>query len=258
MHLQVTSQGQNTQTPLLRLGEMEAKRSVPARQYTALAKVFIIVTKAAQAEQLRSDLAQRGFHCLVVSSKDEAIERIAGQSTGVALLEMEAASAGPAASELAQMMKQKASIHVISLVSREALNDLDTIHGMDDFVVEPWDTAEVAARIRRAIKQQDTLESENVIRCGDLVMDSARCEVSLGDKPVALTFREYQLLRFLATNKGTVFTREALLNKVWGWDYYGGDRTVDVHIRRLRSKIEDMNHCFIETVRNVGYRFAEL
>jgi two-component system alkaline phosphatase synthesis response regulator PhoP len=72
-----------------------------------------------------------------------------------------------------------------------------------------------------------------------------------------LTFREYQLLKFLASNKGKVFTREALLNKVWGWDYYGGDRTVDVHIRRLRSKIEDPTHTFIETVRNIGYRLRE-
>jgi two-component system alkaline phosphatase synthesis response regulator PhoP len=62
------------------------------------------------------------------------------------------------------------------------------------------------------------------------------------------------LLKFLASNKGKVFTREDLLNKVWGWDYYGGDRTVDVHIRRLRSKIEDQTHTFIETVRNIGYR----
>jgi two-component system alkaline phosphatase synthesis response regulator PhoP len=102
------------------------------------------------------------------------------------------------------------------------------------------------------------MESEDVIRCGDLVIDSAKCEVSLSGKPIILTFKEYQLLKFLASNKEKVFTREALLNKVWGWDYYGGDRTVDVHIRRLRSKIEDINHSFIETIRNIGYRFRKL
>jgi DNA-binding response OmpR family regulator len=69
------------------------------------------------------------------------------------------------------------------------------------------------------------------------------------------TYKEYELLRFLATNPDTVFTRETLLNKVWGYDFYGGARTVDVHVRRLRSKIEDRSHSFIETVRNVGYRF---
>ena len=72
---------------------------------------------------------------------------------------------------------------------------------------------------------------------------------------IELTFKEYELLKFLASHQGRVYTREALLNKVWGYDYYGGDRTVDVHIRRLRSKIEDAKHTFIETVRNIGYRF---
>jgi DNA-binding response OmpR family regulator len=73
---------------------------------------------------------------------------------------------------------------------------------------------------------------------------------------VSLTFREYELLKFLATNPGRVFTRDALLNGVWGEDFFGGDRTVDVHIRRLRSKIEDEANNFIETVRNIGYRFV--
>ena len=70
-----------------------------------------------------------------------------------------------------------------------------------------------------------------------------------------MTYKEYELLRFLALNEGKVCTREMLLNRVWGYDFYGGARTVDVHIRRLRSKIEDRHHTFIETVRNVGYRF---
>ena len=79
----------------------------------------------------------------------------------------------------------------------------------------------------------------------------------MGCKVVELTFKEYELLKFLASNRGRVYTREALLNKVWGYDYYGGDRTVDVHVRRLRSKIEDSKRTFIETVRNIGYRFIK-
>ena len=92
---------------------------------------------------------------------------------------------------------------------------------------------------------------------GDLKIDQARCEVSVGEKLVSLTFKEYELLKFLVTNRGRVFTRESLLDKVWGFDYFGGDRTVDVHVRRLRSKIEDAEHSFIETVRGIGYRFKD-
>ena len=97
-----------------------------------------------------------------------------------------------------------------------------------------------------------------MIKCGGLIIDLARCEVTVSGVTVELTFKEYELLKFLASNKGRVFTREALLNKVWGYDYYGGDRTVDVHIRRLRSKIEVSDYSFIETVRNIGYRFKNI
>ena len=89
----------------------------------------------------------------------------------------------------------------------------------------------------------------------DLVLDLGNYKVFVAGQLVTLTYKEYELLRFLAQNKDKVFTREALLNRVWGYDYYGGARTVDVHIRRLRSKLEDNEHTFIETVRNVGYRF---
>ena len=98
---------------------------------------------------------------------------------------------------------------------------------------------------------------KQIIMSGDLAIDTASCEVSLGGRNIELTFREYELLRFLATNKGQVFPREALLNKVWKYDYLGGERTVDVHIRRLRSKIRDIDHNFINTVRNIGYRFRK-
>jgi two-component system alkaline phosphatase synthesis response regulator PhoP len=98
-------------------------------------------------------------------------------------------------------------------------------------------------------------ETGEIIRRGDLSIDVEMCEVSLGGNLVELTFKEYELLKFLATYPGRVHSRDVLLDRVWGYDYYGGDRTVDVHIRRLRSKIEDHNHTFIDTVRNVGYRF---
>ena len=113
----------------------------------------------------------------------------------------------------------------------------------------------VAARVRRAIWLKSGVESDNTLSAGDLRLDLANYKVYVSGRPIELTYKEYELLRFLATNQDKVFTREALLNRVWGYDFYGGARTVDVHIRRLRSKIEDRAHTFIETVRNVGYRF---
>ena len=218
-------------------------------------RVFIIANESEQAKKLRAELAQRDFDCLIVPYNDEAIEQIAGQSPGVMLLDADEAPTGSKAWELAQSIRQDMNIPLIALMSREKLNGLDSI--VDDFVVKPWEVNEVTARIKRILRQKGSVDSEDIIKCGDLVIDLAKYEVSLNGKPIMLTFREYQLLKFLASNKGKVFTREALLNKVWGWDYYGGDRTVDVHVRRLRSKIEDPTHTFIETVRNIGYRLRE-
>ena len=218
-------------------------------------RVFIIANESEQARKLSSELAQRGFDCLIVPHNDEAIEQIAGQSLGVMLLDTDEATFGSEAWELARRIRQDMNIPLIALMSREKLNGLDS--SIDDFVVKPWEANEVTARIKRILRQKGSIDSEDIIRCGDLVIDLDKYEVSLGSKLILLTFREYQLLKFLASNKGKVFTREALLNKVWGWDYYGGDRTVDVHIRRLRSKLEDPTHTFIETVRNIGYRLRE-
>ena len=99
------------------------------------------------------------------------------------------------------------------------------------------------------------MDHKNLIQKGKLTIDVSKYEVRLGEKKIDLTFTEFELLKFLCVNPGTVFTREVLLSKVWGYEYYGGTRTVDVHIRRLRSKIESKSSTYIETVRNIGYKF---
>ena len=223
-----------------------------------MSRVFIIANEKEPARQLGAELAQGGLDCLIVSSKDRAIEQTSGQSFGVMLLDVDEATIGSEVWEQAQRIRQERQIPLIAIVSKEELNSLNSNINMDDFVVKPWKAIEIIARIKRILRQKEGMESEDVIRCGDLVIDSEKCEVSLCGKPIILTFKEYQLLKFLASNKGKVFTRYILLDKVWGWDYYGGDRTVDVHIRRLRSKIEDSTHTFIDTVRNIGYKFKDL
>ena len=149
-------------------------------------------------------------------------------------------------------------LSVIALVPETRLADLGTTLGVDDFLLSPPNNEELLARSRRAISQTPSHDSEELIRVGDLAINTANYEVSLQGRRVNLRFKEYELLLLMATNSGRVYTREALLNRVWGYDYLGGTRTVDVHVRRLRSKIEDADHTFIETVWNVGYRFKDV
>ncbi len=144
---------------------------------------------------------------------------------------------------------------VIALLSPDQLAAFDPTQGFEDFLPSGATAAELCARVRQTLWKRQRVDSKHLLKVGSLVMDLANYTVHVAGRPVELTFKEYELLCFLATNRGRVFTREALLNKVWGYDFYGGARTVDVHVRRLRSKIEDRHNTFIETVRNVGYRF---
>lgn len=146
---------------------------------------------------------------------------------------------------------------VIALVSPEMLLDFDLKLGVNDFVVSPPDTDEVVTRVKLTLHRNRNDDDDDVIRAGSLVINPSTYEVSLRGKRVNLRFKEYELLRLLATNPGRVYSREALLSSIWGYDYFGGTRTVDVHIRRLRSKIEDAEHPYIETIWNVGYRFRD-
>jgi two-component system alkaline phosphatase synthesis response regulator PhoP len=143
----------------------------------------------------------------------------------------------------------------LAVLRSDQLASFDVQMGFDDFLVHPSIADEAVARVRRAIWKKSGVESDNTLRLGELLIDLGNYKAFVSGRPMELTYKEYELLRFLATNRDKVFTREALLNRVWGYDFYGGARTVDVHIRRLRSKIEDGHHTFIETVRNVGYRF---
>ena len=156
---------------------------------------------------------------------------------------------------LLESSARPARLPLLLLLRAEQMAAVDPASPVDDFVVLPAVPEELALRLRRAIWRKTGLDALSTLRSGDLVVDLANYKVFVAEQPVNLTFKEFELLRFLMTNRGKVFTREALLNRVWGYEYYGGARTVDVHIRRLRSKIETGSTVYIETVRNVGYRF---
>ncbi|HQR28433.1 MAG TPA: response regulator transcription factor [Nocardioides sp.] len=132
---------------------------------------------------------------------------------------------------------------------------------MDDVVLDTCGPAELEARIRLAIgrfaAQREAADPEaGVIRSGEVTVDEATYTARVGGRTLDLTFKEFELLKYLAQHPGRVFSRQQLLSEVWGYDYFGGTRTVDVHVRRLRAKLGPENETLIGTVRNVGYRFV--
>ena len=148
-----------------------------------------------------------------------------------------------------------AEIPVVVILPLVSLDGITTSRAEIEVCFQPCTPEEVSLRLKIAISRNAPLEASNIITRGDLVIDCDRYEVTLKGLKVDLTYKEYELLKYLASNPGRVFSRESLLRSVWEYDYFGGTRTVDVHIRRLRSKIDDVSNHFIETQWNVGYRF---
>ena len=126
----------------------------------------------------------------------------------------------------------------------------------DDFVVVPIAPEELAARLRHLAALRRTALGAEVIEHGELTINLETYQAAVAGRALDLTYMEYELLRFFSTNPGRVLTRETLLSRVWGYEYYGGARTVDVHVRRLRAKLGEEHAHLIHTVRSVGYRFG--
>ncbi len=127
----------------------------------------------------------------------------------------------------------------------------------DDFVVSPVNERELEVRLKHQQWRLGRGSRPELVEYGDLVLNLETYQAAIAKRPLDLTYMEYELLKFLAQHPGKVFTREALLNRVWGYEYYGGARTVDVHVRRLRAKLGEEYANLIQTVRSVGYRFGQ-
>jgi DNA-binding response OmpR family regulator len=150
---------------------------------------------------------------------------------------------------------------VLIVVTEGGLAVVAADWGIDDVLLVTTGPAEIDARIRIALGRVDAARDPNdpeahIIRGGEVVVDEATYTAKLGRRVLDLTFKEFELLKYLVQHPGRVFTREQLLQEVWGYDYFGGTRTVDVHVRRLRAKLGPENESLIGTVRNVGYRFV--
>lgn len=128
----------------------------------------------------------------------------------------------------------------------------------DDFCVQPVVAEEVVARLEHLFRQSGRGLAPDLIEYGPLMLNLETYQAAVAGRVLDLTYMEYELLRFLAGHPGKVFTRETLLNRVWGYEYYGGARTVDVHVRRLRAKLGEEHAHLIQTVRSVGYRFGQV
>lgn len=211
---------------------------------------LLILTSAVHSDVLPAlALLSHGTHYIPA----QADQLIAAPASDLILVDARLSLA--AAKSLCQILRTTGiSVPLLLVITEGGLAAVSPDWGVDDVILDTAGPAEVDARIRLAAGRAARTETSSTIRAAGVVIDEASYSAKVHGKPLDLTYKEFELLRFLAAHPSRVFTREQLLSEVWGYDYFGGTRTVDVHVRRLRAKLGDQE-ALIGTVRNVGYRF---
>jgi DNA-binding response OmpR family regulator len=166
--------------------------------------------------------------------------------------------AGPQAAPVCTRLREDdelGAVPIVVTIEPDELERSGELLEANELIVAPFTVAELEARIARARRAAHGVESDDVVRCDGLELNLATYQVTIDGEPVDFTYMEYELLKFLVTHPHRAFSREALLSRVWGYDFFGGARTVDVHVRRVRAKLGAVHATKVKTVRRVGYRF---
>lgn len=220
--------------------------------------ILIIEDEADIADSLQYNLKREGFRIVIAESGEKGLRLALDEKNTPSLILLDLMLPGMSGMELCRRLRREALTEktpVIMLTAKAAEGDkiLGLETGADDYIVKPFSIKEVIARVRAVLRRSET-ETSPKYDDERLSVDFADMRVSCSDSPVKLTRKEFALLEHLIQNSGRVASRQQLLDNVWGYSYFGDTRTLDVHIRRLRQKLDDCGGC-IETVVGVGYRF---
>jgi two-component system response regulator RegX3 len=224
-----------------------------------MARILVVEDEETLAEAISFLLSKEGFDVAVATTGPEAIESF--DKSGADLILLDLMLPGLSGTEVCRQIRTKSSVPIIMLTAKDS--EIDKVVGLeigaDDYVTKPYSSRELIARIRAVLRRgelHDTADEGTTLEVGPVRMDTDRHVISVNGEVVAIPLKEFELLEFLMRNAGRVLTRMQLIDRVWGSDYVGDTKTLDVHIKRLRAKIEKdpANPEFIQTVRGMGYK----
>lgn len=226
-----------------------------------MAKILVVDDEKAIVDILAFNLKKEGYEVVTAGDGEEGIRKYRKELPDLVLMDIMMPKVDGLAA--CKQIREESNVPIIMLTARAEEVDkvLGLEFGADDYVTKPFSVRELVARvksnIRRTVLDQSPIGNGSVMQFGAMVINTDRYEVKKEGESLELTVREYELLKFLARQKDQIFTREQLLEKVWGYEYYGDVRTVDVTVRRLREKVEDDpgKPAYIMTKRGVGYYF---
>jgi DNA-binding response OmpR family regulator len=221
-------------------------------------RILLIEDDRRMRRAVALSLGQQGYEVIEAADGADGIRLLSERQPELVLLDV--MLPGADGFEVCRQIRGESDVPIVFLTART--NTIDVVVGLesgaDDYLTKPFDVHELAARIRAHLRRMRSRPAEHRVVIGELAIDPDAGEVTLGGTPVRLTKTEFELLRCLASKPNRVFTREVLLEQVWGYDYLGDSRLVDVHIRRLRAKVEHdpSSPDLIRTVRGYGYKLA--
>ena len=224
-----------------------------------MARILVVEDEETLAEAISFLLSKEGFDVAVAATGPAAIESF--EKSGADLILLDLMLPGLSGTEVCRQIRTKSSVPIIMLTAKDS--EIDKVVGLelgaDDYVTKPYSSRELIARIRAVLRRgeiQDTDIEGTTLEVGPVRMDTDRHIISVNGEVVAIPLKEFELLEFLMRNAGRVLTRVQLIDRVWGSDYVGDTKTLDVHIKRLRAKIEKdpANPEYIQTVRGMGYK----
>ena len=230
-------------------------------------KILVVDDETHIVELVKFNLEKEGYRVIVAYDGQSALEKVRDTVPDIILLDIMLPKMDGL--EVCRSIKQMPKYNTIPIIMLTAKGEeIDTVLGLemgaDDYIKKPFSPREMVARVKARLRALKILEAEKAVGqkayiFKELTVVPDKYEAFIGEEKLELTPKEFELLRLMASNQGKVFTREVLLEKVWGYEYSGDTRTVDVHIRHLRQKLGDDSTYpdYIETVRGVGYRFAE-
>lgn len=225
-----------------------------------MTKILVVEDEASFSDALAYLLGREGFEVSVADNGNAAIEEFDRHGADLVLLDL--MLPGLPGTEVCRQLRTRSNVPVIMLTAKDS--EVDKVVGLelgaDDYVTKPYSTRELVARIRAVLRRrgdEDTGVTDGTLAAGPVRMDIERHIVTVNGTQQQLPLKEFELLEFLVRNSGRVLTRSQLIDRVWGSDYFGDTKTLDVHIKRLRAKIEadPANPVFIQTVRGLGYKF---
>jgi two-component system response regulator RegX3 len=224
-----------------------------------MTRILVVEDEESLSEAIAFLLSKEGFEVEIASTGPAAIEKF--ELNGADLILLDLMLPGLSGTEVCRQIRTKSSVPIIMLTAKDS--EIDKVVGLelgaDDYVTKPYSSRELIARIRAVLRRGELLESNTevgVLTVGPVRLDIDRHIITVNGLPVSLPLKEFELLEFLMRNSGRVLTRLQLIDRVWGSDYVGDTKTLDVHIKRLRAKIEKdpANPEFIQTVRGMGYK----